>query len=742
MGIPKFYGYLRKKNYNGVMQKGLPGIHSSLFLDCNGIFHKTAQIVYSYGEYKSEARSRFIRMVPREQLEAEHFQMISAELLKIISQVNPTDLLIIAVDGVAPQAKIAQQRSRRFRAVLGRMEEPIFDPNSITPGTDFMRRLDLFLQRWIDLNKLILPGNFIYSSHMVPGEGEHKIMDFIREGYATGKAAHVFYGMDADLIMLSLLCNLDNVYLMREDIRDVLSISNLRYNIMEEMGLSSSILDFVLIVYLIGNDFLPHAPALDNLDESIDRMIDIYKSVKLPLVNNEAEIIWSNFQKFLEQLAAAEPEMMDAESKKNVTYPSRMVTAATTTRVLNTEISVTYKAVIETRTEKVFHFDKFRDSWYSNEFYPKGGDLTLMTKLLGNQPFGPTTERIVEMIRQYLIGVAWSWNYYNFGVKSINLDYWYGYYHAPLFVDLVLVLKSYLPDINTYISDYKRVEGQLPLNPVHQLLSVLPLASKALLPPEIHHLAAADSPIGDYYPVSFQVELDGKMAEWQGVAILPFVDPDRIRAVVDQNVIFGPERALLFTQGNDVEILRDTDIGQLLDGKRAYLQFQKQVAESRGRGGRGRGFGGGFGRGFGEGRGYQGQGYQRGGYQGGGYRGGQGGEYRGRGGYQRGRGRGTTGGFYRGRGGISPVPQAGPTIYGPGPQRGYPVPGIPNNIQPYLNQGPGYPLTQPITRTHIPRGTAKRGAYGTITATGRVNNPAVITPAPIKQSWNQQENLL
>ena len=60
----------------------------------------------------------------------------------------------------------------------------------------------------------------LYSSHSDPGEGEHKIMKFIR-GLVTDpkydkNERHCIYGLDADLILLSLSLHDVNLILLRE----------------------------------------------------------------------------------------------------------------------------------------------------------------------------------------------------------------------------------------------------------------------------------------------------------------------------------------------------------------------------------------------------------------------------------------------------------------------------------------------------------------------------------------------
>ncbi len=111
---------------------------------------------------------------------------------RIISQiVKPKVSVFMAIDGVAPRAKLNQQRSRRFRSARdmkesqeshdrkhgsGGEEKQVFDSNCITPGTEFMEKVSncikYFIRKKIKEDPMWKNLKVIYSGHEIPGEGE------------------------------------------------------------------------------------------------------------------------------------------------------------------------------------------------------------------------------------------------------------------------------------------------------------------------------------------------------------------------------------------------------------------------------------------------------------------------------------------------------------------------------------------------------------------------------------------
>ncbi|KAJ3204803.1 5'-3' exoribonuclease 2 [Entophlyctis luteolus] len=304
---------------------------------------------------------------------------IFAYIDRILAIVRPRRLLFMAIDGVAPRAKMNQQRSRRFRAsqeaqakfddeeklrieweakhgpvaVEGGKAEA-FDSNCITPGTPFMANLATALRYYISdrLNKEPAWKDLkvILSDASVPGEGEHKIMDFIRRERTqkdyNPNTSHVLYGLDADLIMLGLATHEPHFKILREDVffgqtgrgkkKEIvgefdekekvvqkpyvfLHVSVLREYLAAEMfvhntpfawDLERAIDDWVFLCFFVGNDFLPHIPSLEIREGAIDTLIEIWKrniaTTFGGYITNMGEIDLGRAQILLEELGRQE----------------------------------------------------------------------------------------------------------------------------------------------------------------------------------------------------------------------------------------------------------------------------------------------------------------------------------------------------------------------------------------------------------------------------------------------------
>jgi len=354
-----------------------------LYLDMNGIVHPC-----THPEGK-----------PAPETEEEMMIEIFNYTERVVNMVRPRKILLMAIDGVAPRAKMNQQRSRRFRSSQeakekeeARQESLIlweqmgqtvtdemrnkasWDSNAITPGTPFMELLASSLRYWVAKKLNTDPGwkslEVIISDASVPGEGEHKIMDFIRRqrtnpGYDPN-TRHVIYGLDADLIMLSLATHEPNFRVLREDVffqdtsptacricgqeghyaaqctgqpkvkaddhdtkkapvtkkpfifldvailREYLEIELNIPNTPFHYDLERSIDDWVLLIFFVGNDFLPHLPSLEIREGAIDTLLKIWKD-ELPrmggYLTNHGTLEYARVEIILEGLARREDEI-------------------------------------------------------------------------------------------------------------------------------------------------------------------------------------------------------------------------------------------------------------------------------------------------------------------------------------------------------------------------------------------------------------------------------------------------
>ncbi|KAI5122154.1 hypothetical protein M0805_007053 [Coniferiporia weirii] len=377
----------------------------NLYLDMNGIVHPCTH---------PEGR-------PAPETEEEMMVEVFKYTERVVNMVRPRKLLLMAIDGVAPRAKMNQQRSRRFRSAQEAKEkeearkeslllwesmgktvtdetrnQTAWDSNAITPGTPFMDLLAQSLRYWVVQKMNKDPSwkqlEVIISDASVPGEGEHKIMDFIRRQRTNPghdpNTRHVIYGLDADLIMLSLATHEPHFRVLREDVffQDTsptacricgqeghyaaqctgekkikadehdtknapitkkpfifLDVSILREYLEIELDvphspfpfdLERAIDDWVLLIFFVGNDFLPHLPSLEVREGAIDTLLKIWKD-ELPrmggYLTNHGSLEYERAQIILEGLAKREDEIFrrrrEAEERQDQNAKRRKLEA-------------------------------------------------------------------------------------------------------------------------------------------------------------------------------------------------------------------------------------------------------------------------------------------------------------------------------------------------------------------------------------------------------------------------------
>uniref|UniRef100_A0A8C2TG03 5'-3' exoribonuclease 1 n=1 Tax=Coturnix japonica TaxID=93934 RepID=A0A8C2TG03_COTJA len=573
MGVPKFYRWISERYpcLSQVLKEHQIPEFDNLYLDMNGIIHQCS--------HPNDDDVHF--RISEDKIFADIFHYLEV-LFRII---KPRKVFFMAVDGVAPRAKMNQQRGRRFRSAkeaedkikkaLEKGEilptEARFDSNCITPGTEFMARLHEHLKYFVNMKistDKSWQGVTVYlSGHETPGEGEHKIMEFIRSEKAKPhhdpNTRHCLYGLDADLIMLGLTTHEAHFALLREEVRfggkksqracapeettfHLLHLSLMREYIDYEFSpvkdkisfdydIEKIIDDWILMGFLVGNDFIPHLPHLHINHDALPLLYRTYMAILPELggyINENGHLNLKRFEKYLTRLSdfdrehfsevfvdlkwfeskvgnkylneaagIAAEEARNNKQKKRKAQENSLCLAALEK---NEDEVVTSKTVLEDEPEDDDLFEtEFRQ--YKRTYY-----MTKMGIEVVSDDF------LADQAECYVQAIQWILHYYYHGVQSWS--WYYPYHYAP-----------YLSDIRN-ISELKiQFELGKPFMPFEQLLAVLPAASKDLLPRCYQHLMVSqDSPIIEYYPLDFKTDLNGKQQEWEAVVLIPFIDEKRL----------------------------------------------------------------------------------------------------------------------------------------------------------------------------------------------------------------------
>lgn len=484
MGIPYYFSYIIK-NYPNILlhRKNYTKTINNLYIDSNSIIYDCFHAMDDLpSKLNFELESRLITMV----IEKIH---------NLISIINPNNKVFIAFDGVAPVAKLDQQRERRYKSDYDKiirskiaskhnvnLKEKTWSTCNITPGTSFMNKLNTTIK-----NKFASDNNIIFSGSNEPGEGEHKIYNYIRTNNFHKKQSVVIYGLDADLIMLSL-CHKSyckEIHLWRETPNFIESLNSgldpneiyfLDINLLSEKLMSylkdqiddnsldykKTMNDYIFLCFLLGNDFLPHFPAVNIRTGGIDKLMMAYKATitNNNYLTNNSNINWCNFKKLIDFLSVMEEDYLIEEyNLRNKKEKIKITGDGYENEIKKFDLSPCYNRAVE-------HFinpkaEYWQKRYYSSLFNIKQDDHFIKRK---------------RLCINYLQGLEWSLKYYTEGCYDWSWNYKYNY--PPLLVDLM----KFIPNENSSILIEKTETTPVP--ELVQLAYVLPVSQLNLLPPK------------------------------------------------------------------------------------------------------------------------------------------------------------------------------------------------------------------------------------------------------------------
>lgn len=349
MGVERFFSSV-KKDFDIIINTNKPykkidGAY--LLIDFNSIVHViSAHMISTINRYlinkKDNCPYKYDSIELFEQNLLNEINKYLIDLVKNNVESNKIKTIYIAIDGVPTMAKIAEQKKRRYMSsvleYLNKNIEPPFNwvKNNISPGTNFMNDLQKNLKSkelYNSLKKVCNNlENYIVSDTSSPGEGEMKIINYIKNKIIDTKDNIIVYSPDSDMIILLMLLD-KRLTILRYDQQNSKLDENMEgkiYNILNvnkfidvlidhikfrlkyvNIYKRNVINDIIFIFTIFGDDFLPKLEPF-RVNNDIFIILDYYlinyiqAGYLLENINNHIRIKTNSLLNFFKLLSKQE----------------------------------------------------------------------------------------------------------------------------------------------------------------------------------------------------------------------------------------------------------------------------------------------------------------------------------------------------------------------------------------------------------------------------------------------------
>ncbi len=474
----------------------------------------------------------------------------------IVDVIKPTKMVYIAVDGTPPRAKMVQQKSRRYKSL--KEQNFIYDlekkykitiphskwnRNSISPGTSFMIKLSKGIIKNIqsnDFNSVNSKLTIVFNDDSVPGEGEHKLLPNLRRLRGKNDVS-VIYSPDADLIVLSIMSKIDNIYILREpkdsDIelkyyKDheflYLDIDSCKNKFYENLAINIDdgckdriLLDYSVLTFLCGNDFVTAISFLKVKDGGIDILIDTYREIfneiNQFLVNESMSINYVFLLKLLKNLSSIEESSMKKQQRKIHRIRQGC-------KIQKEDLREPWEIEIMRFNHEEYyspahpHYDTFNKIFDRIDYYsPEWNNMY-------NKHFFQGIE-IDDVCSAYIRSLNFCTRYYYSSVPSWS--WYYPYRNAPSVKDLCAYLEKHIECLEKLDPPW---ELGTPYTQFEHLMTILPRQSFRLLP----RCLDVDESLEKYYPKNFILDVVAGHKFIYSEIIVPDVPIELIRAKISK----------------------------------------------------------------------------------------------------------------------------------------------------------------------------------------------------------------